>query len=96
MPWGDIAALKYKEFLREPVVREADETSRILALVVELGVKGVWQPQSEVIFDIQIVDTDAQSYAYWSVSAVLSNQSVICNLERNKPMCAWMKTDVEE
>ena len=38
---GDIAALTYKEFLREPVVREADETSRILALVVELGVKGV-------------------------------------------------------
>ena len=49
-------------------MREADETSRILALIVELGVKGVWQPQSEVIFDIQIVDTDAQSYACCMVS----------------------------
>ena len=30
------------------------------------------QPQSEVLFDICVVDTDAQSYACRSVSAILS------------------------
>ena len=34
----DIATLTYKEVVREPVVREADETSRIPALVADLGV----------------------------------------------------------
>ena len=30
---------------REPVVRKADEASGISALIEELGVRGVWQPQ---------------------------------------------------
>ena len=69
---GDITALTYKEVVREPVVREADETSGIPALIANLGVRGVWQPQSEALFDICVVDTDAQSYACRSVSAILS------------------------
>ena len=32
----------------------------------------MWQPQSEALFDIRVVDTDTQSYACRSVSAVLS------------------------
>ena len=41
---GDIAALAFK-VTREPVVRKADEASGISALIEELGVRGVWQPQ---------------------------------------------------
>ena len=156
----EIAALTYKDVVRESVVREADETSRILGLVAELGVKGVWRPQSEKLFDIHFIDTDAQSYSCRSISecstfcsqkreekevfscitstacilspscslsrrshgtggtvysaafcrqafhymkhtiqrsdGVAAHQTVICNLERNKPMCAWMKTEAEE
>ena len=33
--------------------------------------RGVWQPQPEALFDIRVVDTDAQSYSYRTVSAVL-------------------------
>lgn len=45
---GDIAALAYyKEATREPVVREADEARSISALVADLGVRGVWQPQTD-------------------------------------------------
>ena len=48
--------------MREPVVREP----------ADLGVRGVWQPQTEALFDVRVVDTDAQSYAHRTVSAVLS------------------------
>ena len=47
---GDIAALAFKEVIREPVVREADEASGISALVADLSVRGIWQPQVEVLF----------------------------------------------
>ena len=41
-------------------------------LVADLGVRGVWRPLSEALFDIRVVDTDAQSYACWSVNPVFS------------------------
>ena len=69
---GDIAALTYKKVVREPVVREADEARGISALVADLGVRGVWQPQTEALFDIRVTDTDAQSCAQRTVNAVLT------------------------
>ena len=53
----DIAALA---LTRELVVREADEARKISALVADLGVRGVWQPQAKALFDIHVIDTDAQ------------------------------------
>ena len=58
----DIAALTCKEMVREPLVREADEINEIPALIADLGVRGVWQAQSEALFDVRFVDTGAQSY----------------------------------
>ncbi len=69
---GDIAAMAYKEVVREPIVRDADDARGIPALVADLGVRGVWQPQSEALFDVRVVDTDAQSYVQRAVSAVLA------------------------
>ena len=69
---GDIAALAYKEVVREPVVREADEARGISALVADLGVRGVWQPQTEALFDVRVIDTDTQSYVQRAVSSVLA------------------------
>ena len=40
-------------------------------LIADLGVRGVWQPQSEALFDVCVVDTDAQSYISRSVADVL-------------------------
>ena len=34
--------------------------------------RGVWQPQTEALFDIRVTDTDAQSYAHRTVNAVLT------------------------
>ena len=56
---GDIAAPAYNEIVREPVVREAAEARGISALVADLGVRGVWQPQTEALFDVRVFDTDA-------------------------------------
>ena len=32
---------------------------------------GVWQPQGEALFDVRVIDTDAQSYISHSVAVVL-------------------------
>ena len=47
---------------REPVVREANSDNNSPALIADLAVRGVWSPQTEALFDIRVVDTDAQSY----------------------------------
>ena len=70
---GDIASLAYREVTKEPVVREPDETRNLPALVADLGVRGVWQPQTEALFDIRVIDSDAQSHVQCSVNAVLAS-----------------------
>ena len=37
-------------------------TRMTTALVADLGVRGVWQPQTMALLDIRIVDTDASSH----------------------------------
>ena len=57
---GDLAALLWGQVKREPVV--ADDCTDGETLIADLGVRGVWSPQSEALFDIRVIDTDAQSY----------------------------------
>ena len=40
-------------------MREVDKTNGIPALIADLGMMGVWQPQSEVLPDIHVIDIDA-------------------------------------
>ena len=68
MPWGTLQHWP----TREPVVREADEARGISALVADLAVRGVWQPQTEALFDVRVVETDAQPYVQRAVSSVLA------------------------
>ena len=42
------------------------------ALVADLCVQGVWIFQAEMLFNIHVVDTDAQSYCHHTPMAVLS------------------------
>ena len=53
-------------------------TSSDGALVADLCVRGVWTPHSEALFDICVVDTDAQSYRSRTPLAVL------CSAESDK------------
>ena len=64
-----LACLVYKDVIREPVVCDSDANGP--GLIADLGVRGVWQPQGEALFDVCVVDTDAQSYISCSVADVL-------------------------
>ena len=55
------------------MVRETDESNNTTALIADLGIQGVWQPQTEALLDIHVVDTDAQSYLHRPLEAVLSS-----------------------
>ena len=68
---GDLAALGYREVVCEPIVCDGDNDSP--ALIADLGVRGVWIPQGEALFDVRVVDTDAASYVNRSVSTVLAS-----------------------
>ena len=70
---GDIAAMAFKEVVREPIVKEADIVLNSPALVADLGVRGMWQTQTEALFDIRVIDTDARSYVSRSVQSVLES-----------------------
>ena len=42
-------------------------------LIVDLGERGVWEPQAMALFDIRVVDNDARSYLSQSPGAVLAS-----------------------
>ena len=69
--FGDLASLAFTQVTNEPVVRETHNSLGNPALVADLSVRGVWMPQSEALFDIRVIDTDAQSYSNRSPSEVL-------------------------
>ena len=66
---GDLAALAYNDVIREPIVLEGNDT--VPALIADLGIRGVWLPQIEALFDIRVTDADAPSYLSRSVKNVL-------------------------
>ena len=68
---GDLAALVWRHVHREPIIQ--DLSNEHDALVADLGIRGVWQPQAEALFDICMIDTDAQSYQSHSPQTVLAS-----------------------
>ena len=73
---GDMAALVWPQVIREPVVREGDPASGDPGLRLDLGIRGVWQPQVEALFDIRVIDTDAPSYRRRSPISILDSGAV--------------------
>jgi hypothetical protein len=71
--FGDLANIAWPNVIREPVVRDSNDSEGISALVADLGVRGVWQPQSVALFDIRVIDTDAQSYATRTIPSLLQS-----------------------
>ena len=59
---GDLSSIVYKDIIREPVIQEACEVADEPSLVADLGVRGVWQPQTQALFDVRVIDTDAPSH----------------------------------
>ena len=61
--FGDLASLVWNQVRREPVVKESDIENETPALIADLAIRGVWLPQAEALFDVRVIDTDAQSYS---------------------------------
>jgi hypothetical protein len=68
---GDLASLVWTQVIKEPEVRSADDSLGIPALVADLNIRGVWQPQTSALFDIRVINTDAESYVTRSIKSVL-------------------------
>ena len=79
------AASGYQEVVREPMAY--DEIGDSPALIADLGIRGVWIPQAESLFDMQVTTTDAGSYVGQSVFAVLSSYEEKKQSRRNKSTC---------
>ena len=67
--FGDLSSLVWSPVVKEPVVR--DGSAGADTLIADLSVHGVWEPQTEALFDIQVVDIDAWSYCAHSPRDVL-------------------------
>ena len=70
---GDFSSEVWPSVIKEPIVREADPSSNDVGLRLDLGVLGVWSPQTEALFEIRIIDTDALSYKHPTPEAVLES-----------------------
>ena len=61
---GDLASQVWSQAIKEPILNEATATSSDPGLRLDLGIRGVWQPQVEALFDVRVIDTDAPSQCY--------------------------------
>ena len=68
---GDLAALAYKDVIRELVVRCGGAGTP--ALIADLGTHGAWIPQTEILPDVYVTEVDAPSYVHHSVADVLAS-----------------------
>ena len=65
----DLASQAWTQVTKEPIIREALPGRE--ALVGDISIRGVWQPQSTAVFDVRVTDSDAPSYLRQSPMQVL-------------------------
>ena len=68
---GDLMAMGFNSVLKEPIVLEGDVQGDNQGLVADLAVRRLWQPQTEALFDVRVIDTDAESHRRRSVDQVI-------------------------
>ena len=66
----------WPQVIKEPIVNEATATSSDPGLRLDLGIRGVWQPQVEALFDVRVIDTDAPSHCHRAPNAILESSSL--------------------
>ena len=76
---GNLASLAWVQVTKEPIVCESSFTDpSSVTLIADLRIRGVWQPQVDVLFDVCVTDVDAPSYCS------RSPQAVLCSAEAEK------------
>ena len=77
----------------EPVVRSPGTGgSDDGGLVCDLAVRGVWNPQTDVLLDFKVVNTDASSYVNRPVRSVLESAAT-AKKTKHKQACADRRAD---
>ena len=61
-------------------------------LVCELAVRGVWNPQTQMLFDFKIVNMDAHSYVNRPVRAILESAAAM-KRSKHKEACVDHRAD---
>ena len=92
---GQLASTGYSYVISEPVVREhgvGGNGDGGLVDVCDHGVRGVWNPQREVLSDFKVVNTDAASYIHRPVRAVLGSAAAQ-KKAKHKQACAERRAD---
>jgi len=54
--------------IREPVVCKSSNDPSGVTLITDLRVRGAWQPQVDILFDVRVVDTDVLSKCMQSLN----------------------------
>ena len=73
---GDLASQVWPQVIKKPIVNEATATSSDPGLRLDLGIRAVWQPQVEALFDVRVIDTDAPSHCHRAPNAILESSSL--------------------
>ena len=82
---GDLASLAWAQVTKQPIVCESPSTDpSSVTLIADLRLRGVWQPQVDILFDVRFTDVDAPSYRS------RSPQAVLCSTEAEKK-CKYME-----
>ena len=85
---GDLVSQVWSQVIKEPIVNEGTVASCDPGLRLDLGIKGVWQPQVEALFDVHVIDTDAPSHCHRAPNAILESSS-----QEKKRMYRRQKTE---
>ena len=64
------------QVIKEPIVNEATAISSDPGLRLDLGIRGVWQPQVEALFQVRVIDTDTLSHCHRAPNAILESSSL--------------------
>ena len=90
---GQLASTAYSYVISKPVVREHGVGGNGDGpLFCDLGVRGVWNPQRDVLLDFKVVNTDAASYIHRPVRSVLESAAAQ-KKAKHKQACAERRAD---
>ena len=54
-------------------MKEANIRGGTPALIADISIRGLWEPQAVALLDVRVVDTDAPLHIHWNAVAVLSS-----------------------
>ena len=77
-------------------MKEANIRDGTPALIADISIRGVWQPQIVALRDVPVVDIDAPSHIHRNTAAVLSSAEVgnttvqLKNIEHLLPLLLYL------